>query len=465
VVVGAVSTLLLCDMANTNYFFANPESYTKGDASGIFSKEELQHYEALGKLTDPSNIYVYSNHETASTGNHVKGYAASFSSHTPIGDFFNGGSAELLNPRWFGHAAVMHVPGKALPARMREDDMIQQIFSLSESINGLSNETERQNYADALMEDSRLYGHNVFTRDRLAFPSCLAGKSHFAGLYKKRNITLAEGGEPADFFLVVHTDSGLVGKALNKFARQSPALTLGEFINTPQYKSAQNYSRRNAMRILALMADKLYLDRDLVPREVDSLAAEPAGHLAYPEQASQVYAHSAYNYMTKLSVAGDIVAYYNTTVRLTGHGTTGSRIVQLRNARAGISVVDIDPNRDYTVLRQTVMHEATSTAPRAAIVVSSRNPLGAFPLGIGRHTDKNNGFSELTTDDARSLTHSYHWTKKGGGTTDGEFKTQAARGLYGYKRMDAVAKSTDKFLLGGNTQKLDLQAVAVILGE
>jgi len=56
---------------------------------------------------------------------------------------------------------------------------------------------------------------------------------------------------PARYGVVVHTGSGEVGENLCEFAAANKTMTIGDFISSPEFLTAQSYAERNARRLAA----------------------------------------------------------------------------------------------------------------------------------------------------------------------------------------------------------------------
>jgi hypothetical protein len=71
------------------------------------------------------------------------------------------------------------------------------------------------------------------------------------------------------YSIKVKTNAGKVQRELKEFLAEKfkEGMTLGEFINTPQYKKAKDLSERNARRILQLTADVLEVELELSPED------------------------------------------------------------------------------------------------------------------------------------------------------------------------------------------------------
>jgi len=440
----------MASAATLNYFFADPEGYQAG-RPGEFAVSERDYYEQLAKRA-AGDIFVYPGHEPSSrpglftTPALSKGYAVALSSATTIEDLSDE-TGLLATSRWFGHASVVRIPESALPSGMREQDMRTILAQLAPEIDGSQRAVERSAQAKRLIYDAQLGA----LHDPVRWDATLDGHGHFAGVYKE-NVTLAAGAarSPVKYYLAVHTDSNKVGEFLNEHAvTVQHSRTLEEFMRSPQYLATRSYSERNARRLLARLCDALRLDpnRQLIKRSQDSYAAAPADHDAVPDLVDELFAESKYNFLHRS--LGHTLLYYNSTVRLAPAEAPEGRIVQLRNARAGISVISLDRKHDY----RTARYQEKET--------SEQNVYRAFPLGMGRHAVDRHGLGELTPEDGHAMLEAYCWSGKKATTEYADFSA-APRQLYSYRRQDMAGKNMQQFLLAG-AQKLDLVPVAVIL--
>jgi hypothetical protein len=377
-----------------------------------------------------------------------KGNATAFSSETPLSRFFGAdGKSLLFSSRWAGESIAVRVPAAALPSDMQESDIRETVFSLVNQLDGRSNMSERVNQAKQLISNANS------PRDAVPWDAALDGNGHFAGVYKKKS-TLADAARPSEYFIAVHTDSGVLGEALSEFVLRRPQMTVGDLLRSPQYEVVTSCARRAAERIAAEIADALNLSRDLVPRKTDTRAANPAGNLARPELIRDVHARTCYNYLHQTAPGSSSIVYYNHTQRL--HHGDSPRIVQLKNAKSGISILGLSAESDYHAPRHTIV-----ASGRGSFEVSEGNPYAAFPVGTGRHPIATNGLAELTAEDARAMLASYTWRDRGTKSYEHDF-SKAPRQLYGYRRVDAATESMHGFMLGKH-DRTDLVPVAAII--
>ena len=119
------------------------------------------------------------------------------------------------------------------------------------------------------------------------------GDLHSAGVVRADPMRNTTG--DSRFYVVARTGSGAAGARLNQFVLSNPAMTVGEFVKTPQYRVTEEYAKRNALRICALIAGAL-TDRDvkaLVPAVADNNAAATIGsNIAAPMLAVPSVHHS-----------------------------------------------------------------------------------------------------------------------------------------------------------------------------
>jgi hypothetical protein len=442
------------ELSGVNFFFASPDDY-QAKRYSRFSPSERDYY-GLVRRAAADDVYVYGSHEPSrrpglySSPKLSKGYAVAFSGATPLDSLLDshGSSGEnpslLFSSRWFGNVAVVKVPDAAIPDQMRESDMRGIVHSLGPELHAQPGAEER---AQAIISQAS-HGQS---RDSVHWHPSLNGHGHLAGIHKEV-VTLATGTarQPNKYYLTVHSDAGQVGDALNQYAAtQLNHLTLAQFLRSPQYQAARSYSARNTRRILSKLIDALHLDphRAHIKRSPDALALDE-GFEATPDLVEELFAESKYNYL-RPTHGGDNILYYNHTVRLAPSEAPGGRIVQLRNANQGISILQLDGQHDYR-------------APRfGTLETSERNPYQAFPVGYGRHAVEKHGLGELTPADGRTLLETYGWRQKEGDYSD--FAT-APRQLYGYRHQDSAGKAIQQYLLAG-ASRIDLVPVAVLLSD
>lgn len=455
-----------------DYFFHSPQKASQGQPSTLSDREKT-FYNYIASKTSPGQLFVYYNSEIG--GNHgdfdykgaAKGYAVSLPKRLPLNQLDHlepggEGGQFMLSSRWFSRIGVIKVPREAIPAGMRERDMKEIIQRLTPRLDG-SSETFNQ---ERITLAASFMGKNVRkhegTKDVVAWQPGISGHGHFAGLYKNKNTTLA-GGEDS-YYLVVHSDSDVLGEALNGYAVQHRDLTLGQFASSVQMDGVRNYSERNSKRILAELADALQLRRDLVPVLEDLQSHPPAGSFAPPELASSLYTDTVYNYFYDPIADGNTLTYYNTVARLNALDQHGGRVAVLKNAKTGLAILALDPSKDYTVFRHSVMSNKDQSH-----LISHANPHAAIPIGLGKLLgDKTAALkaSKLDSDDASVMYQAYEW---GGKTRDPDLSSadQVVASLnprlYTYRNVDSQVRTMIEFMVGSKTEVTTLKPVSVIL--
>lgn len=459
-----------------DYFFHSPEKYNRGERPAL-SDAETNFYQSLSQKTSPGQLYVYYNSETSSrpgafdAKHAAKGYAIALSKKVPLSELavsVENDAQFLLSSRWFGHVSIVKIPSEAIPRGMRERDMRDIIQRLTPNLDGGAPGffEDRQKLAASLVSSSvtkRFQG----VRDVSTWQAGISGHGHFAGLFKNKNTTLSGGQD--NYFLAVHSDSDYLGEALNGYALQNRTrLTLGDLASSPQMEGVRNYSERNAKRVLAELADALSLSRDLVPRFEDLQAHPPYDSQAPPEAVSSLYADTVYNYLHDPIADGNTLVYYNSTARLNAFEQHNGRLALMRNAKAGLTILELDPSKDYTVFRHQIV-----SGKDESHVISHSNPFGAVPVGLGRLQGGDRRavlkLSKLTIDDATRMVTAYEWRGKSQEATDlsntdpDQVVGSLDGRLYSYRPLDQSTKTLLEFMLGSKTKLTNLKPVSVIL--
>lgn len=211
----------------------------------------------------------------------------------------------LFNEDSFQHtlvSPVLHFPAGAAPPS-REQAQLQ----IAAILDHIASDTPRDYF-----HLNETIGSSV--RDNKAWRIDLGGKNHFFGAYSIERV-----GAPCDYAVVVHNAAGHVGKELGAFAEQNPNMTIGDFIETPQYKEARAYSRRNASQLGALIG--LALSSHLSPdvevfsmRQDDKCARPPLdidGSVESPSLIEQPMADTETNFLERLN--GGVLHYDRST--------------------------------------------------------------------------------------------------------------------------------------------------------
>lgn len=450
-----------------DHFFHSPSRHSRGEKPNL-SASERDLYGRVSKLTQPGQLYIYWNSESISRPGAFthksagKGYSVALSKHTHLSQLIDRSDPShpelVLTSRWFAHAMVAKIPHDAIPEGMSEADMSAVIESLAPSIDGSD-----ANFVQERSDLSRgILSMQAGSKDPVVWHAGLHGHGQFAGLFKEKSKDLAN---QHNYYLVVHSDSDLVGEALNGFAvYQGERMTLGEFAASPQMDAVKSYSQRNASRILAQMADALALDRKKVTLLSDHQAAPAPGHQAPPEIIGVPYADTMYNAFYDPVANGHNLIYYAGTSRLNPLDPRTNRIVMLKNAKHGVSILHLDAQKDYSVFRHNIIAGANESH-----MVSHNNPHSAMPVGLGRISGETTTvlkMSKLTLDDAHNLHRTYVWSgRKSSVVMSGpdDVRAHLDSRLYAYKPLSNDLKSLVTFMLGDSTQVTNLKPVKVIL--
>jgi hypothetical protein len=453
-----------------DHFFHSPSRHAKGERPDLGAGER-DLYGRLSSLTHPGQMYIYWNSETTSNPGVFthpsagKGYSVALSKHMPLAQLTVAGPSDepqlILTSRWFARSTVIKIPGDAIPAGMTEADMSSVIESLAPSIDGSDPRfvPERTELSRGILN---VTSTGAISRDPVEWHAGLHGHGHFAGLFKEKTKDMAG---QNNYYLAVHSDSDLVGEALNGFAaKQGSGVTLGQFASSPQMDAVKSYSQRNAYRMLAHMADSLALDRKKVSLVSDLHAAPSGQHEAPPEIVGVPYADTVYNTFYDPVANGQHLIYYSGASRLNALDPRTSRVVMLKNAKHGISIIHLDQQKDYSVFRHNIIAGANESH-----MVSHGNPHSAMPVGLGRLRGETSAIlkmSKLTLDDALHLHRTYAWSgRKSIVRLSGPEDVQANldKRLYAYKPLSNDLKSLVTFMLGEGTQVTNLKPVKVIL--
>jgi len=110
-------------------------------------------------------------------------------------------------------------------------------------------------------------------------------------------------GGDGGFYVVARTGGGAASRALNTFVLDNPNMTVGELMQRPEYRVAEEYASRNARRICALIAGALTTGAvsTLIKTEPDLMAARGSSNVAAPVLAVPTV-HHTYNTLTASNV-------------------------------------------------------------------------------------------------------------------------------------------------------------------
>lgn len=456
---------------SVDYFFNSPQRHTRSEGPS-FTEGEAQFYKYMSSKTAPGQLYVYWNSETSSRPglfsmrNASKGYATTLSKHMPLSELTvveDGNPKFALSSRWFSHVSVVKIPSTALPNNMKESDMREVIDRLDAKLSGayINYASERQELGRSIVSLGRSAKGST-AKDAVEWSAALHGHGHFAGLFKER---ISGIGGTDSYYLAVHSDSDILGEVLNGFAVANPTMTLGDFASSPQMDAVRSYSARNAHRILAEMAEALALDRKQLAFVQDIKAADPPNDYAPPELISKPYVDTVYNCFHDPIANGSTLVYYNTVSRLNASDQNSSRVAVLKNASDGLSILHLDPTKDYTVFRHSILTAGASESH----TISHSNPHGAMPVGLGRMPGDEVTVlktSKLSLEDANTLHRVYTWQGRSTRVSlsgPNDVISSLDRRLYIYKRPTKELKTLISFMVGDNTKVTNLKPVQVIL--
>jgi len=108
---------------------------------------------------------------------------------------------------------------------------------------------------------------------------------------------LASGGD-GHHYVVVHTCDEDASQKLHAFFNKHPEMTVGEFINSPQYRMTRGYQERNALRVAAQIAGALNPEQPVhqcIPVGEDRRTALNPGDNLRPELLAKPTYHVVYN--------------------------------------------------------------------------------------------------------------------------------------------------------------------------
>ena len=358
-------------MSLVQYQNAAPEQHRSGEPYKQLGDAESAFYASL-VTASPEKPFIYHNHE-ADDAQYAKGFAASFLTSTQLSKLtLKDGAKPLLSDRWFGNVAVLPV---------QERDFTEASLAERPTIKSRLAQIENEGLLQVWsVSDRPSAARDVLTGVDSTNPAFLSGHGHFVAVHEvKRKVSLSE--ESTDdrpqYYITVHSDSGAVGHALNVRLMEMAheRATLSGFLNSREYRAANEFSRSNALRLVASVAELLGLDRN--SRVPDPKWTRPADdpHAAPPDVCNSDKAILAsYNALSyHPSDANRIVYYANSTPIRQGM----KAVPVLRNPHAGIYLLELDPNFDYASLRKRSI--STSTP--------QENPLMALPIGLGRRVD------------------------------------------------------------------------------
>jgi hypothetical protein len=183
------------------------------------------------------------------------------------------------------------------------------------------------------------------------------GERGFIGFYKAEKTR-----STSDYFLVVHADSDYVGKELTeKFVKPNVGvMSYGQLLASSAYRIAENYSERNALRILADVASRLQMKISV--RDDIRAYCNPATFDAPPDLAVPSY-QACYNVLHHIRHIQAMLGYFSRTCSLSH--CRGDYVPYLVDPCYGLELYRKDGSQPHSGGWHNKFH-------------------GAFPIGTGR---------------------------------------------------------------------------------